>query len=175
MTGRRQQKCRCQTVDAPVGARLVRKPCRRTRGSTGYAGGAPFGSALFLLKGSNVLPPFTMRPCGGCAFSACPGRCRMPLFRAALVQSLCSGPGLRAPAGVLPARAVCRERRPPVFRPAVLPQKRRLFLFWGQKKARFSAGGVEKRAAARTGEAQMRLAGGKRAGITVLYAGGDGR
>ena len=41
-TGRRQQKCRCQTVHAPARARLVRKPYRRIRGTTGYAGGAPF-------------------------------------------------------------------------------------------------------------------------------------
>ena len=46
-TGRRQSKCRCQTVHAPARARLVRKPYRRIRGTTGYAGGAPFGRRLY--------------------------------------------------------------------------------------------------------------------------------
>ena len=70
--------------------------------------------------------------------------------------------------------AVCRERRPRFSGPRFC-RRSAAFPVLGQKKARFSAGGVEKRATARTGEAQMRLAGGKRAGITVLYAGGDGR
>ena len=48
-TGRRQSKCRCQTVHAPARARLVRKPYRRIRGTTGYAGGAPLRQGRYNL------------------------------------------------------------------------------------------------------------------------------